>query len=98
MTISAARGAGWEQIGLSCSTDVRSLWIRVSRMGPIQLLGPDQDGDMHEVLGRVVMVELCSGREGMDEYVSLRMEDFHDAHRFGALVAVLTTQLWGQGT
>jgi hypothetical protein len=88
---------GWERVGLFCSADVRSLWVRIEYMGPIWAV--EDDGELVPIdTGPLVSIELCSGREGNDTYVRLTPADFVDARAFSDLADVLTTQLWSKDT
>ena len=95
-------GDGWIRIGRWDGARERSLWVRLTFMGPPHLLVGENGAVLGMVDGPCVSIELCSGRQGSDDYVQLLPTDMADEWTpgrpsiYSLLLSVLTTQLWSQ--
>lgn len=70
--------AGWEKIGITCSSGRRSLWMRLAM----------RDNRASEVSATTVSgIELCAGREGDDSHVAITPAN----PQFGEILEVLLT-------
>jgi hypothetical protein len=81
---------GWLRIGQFDRARARSLWVRFTRLGPSYV---SENGLVYE--GPVVAVELCSGRDGGDEYVRITPDELAPP-LFCNLFDTLHAQVWAQ--
>jgi hypothetical protein len=80
----------WLRIGQCDRARARSLWVRFTRLGPSHV---SESGLVYE--GPVVAVELCSGRDGGDEYVKITPGELAPP-LFCKLFDTLDAQVWAQ--
>lgn len=98
--VECCRGDGWTRIGAWDGSRTRSVWVRLTFMGPTQLW-PSPDSELvAEVQGPCVSIELCAGREGSDDYVKILPTDVSPAWSpgnppiYSLLVGLIKSQLW----
>ena len=74
---------GWIRIGIIDSTQRRSMWMRLTYA----------PGGSLYTYSEVIRIELCSGREGNDDYVSFEKADCH-ADIWWRLTDTFSTMRW----
>jgi hypothetical protein len=78
------RAGGWVRVGVLCSAQRRSMWMRVWYR---------RSADTTEGSGPA-RIELCAGREGGDSYLCIERDD----SRFAEWHDLLTTLLFARDT
>jgi hypothetical protein len=97
------RGEDWVRIGRWDAARERSIWARLTFMGPTRLVFSVTGEEIGEVRGPCVSIELCAGRLGADDYVKILPTDVSDAWSpgnppiYSLLVGLIKTQLWAHG-
>lgn len=93
-------GEDWTRIGAWDGERSRSIWVRLTFMGPTWEWFTDDGVYLGEVRGPCVAVELCAGRSGSDDYVRILPTDVSDAWSpgnppiYSLLVSLIKSQLW----
>lgn len=94
------RGDDWTRIGAWDGSRTRSVWVRLTFMGPTRLCLSEAGEPIGEVRGPCVSIELCAGREGSDDYVKILPTDVSPAWSpgnppiYSLLVGLIKSQLW----
>jgi hypothetical protein len=98
--VTCCRGDDWTRIGAWDGSRNRSIWVRLTFMGPTRLCLSEAGEPVGEVRGPCVSIELCAGREGSDDYVKILPTDVSDASSrnnppiYSLLVGLFKSQLW----
>jgi hypothetical protein len=88
------------RIGAWDGSRTRSIWVRLTFMGPTRLCLSETGEPSGEAHGPCVSIELCAGRAGADDYVKILPTDVSDEHSpgnppiYSLLVGLLKSQMW----